>query len=174
MNRRIQKQLVGLVITLLLAVFGAWQLGDDDPSVATDSGNVIRVVDGDTIVVRLDGDDETVRMIGLNTPESVDPRQAVECFGREASSRLKEILAAATVTLEADVTQDNRDRYGRLLRYVFIDQRNINQQMIEEGYGYEYTFDQPYRYQREFRAAESEARVAGRGLWSTSTCSGKT
>lgn len=174
MNRRLQKQLIGLVVTLLLAVFGAWQLGDNNSPVATGSGNVIRVVDGDTIVVRVDGNDETVRMIGLNTPESVDPRQAVECFGKEASDHLKELLTNTTVTLESDSTQDNRDRYGRLLRYVFKSGRNINQQMIEEGFGYEYTYDQPYRYQSDFRAAQVAAKAAGRGLWSPLTCNGKT
>jgi len=137
---------------------------------------VTQVVDGDTIKVLLNGQTETIRLIGLDTPETVDPRKAVQCFGQEASNKAKELLAGKQVALEADSTQGERDKYGRLLRYVFLEDRALfNKLMISEGYAHEYTYDSnPYKYQADFQAAEKEARENNRGLWSAETCAGDT
>ncbi len=132
---------------------------------------VDRVVDGDTLVVNVGGTLEKVRLIGLNTPETVDPRRPVQCFGHEASDKAKEMLVGKSVRLEADSSQDDRDKYGRLLRYVFLSDGTLfNKHMIEEGYGYEYTYRLPYKYQAEFKAAQGSAREKGKGLWAPGVC----
>ncbi len=147
--------------------------------------DVVRVVDGDTIVVvdsnsvdpengnRKDDrkDHATIRLIGLNTPESVDPRKPVECFAAEASEFLKETLSGGRVRLEFDPSQDSKDRYGRHLAYVYSeDGLFINLHMIEEGYGHEYTHDKPYAYQASFKQAEAYAKYHSNGLWDSSAC----
>jgi micrococcal nuclease len=137
--------------------------------------NVIKVVDGDTIDVSIDGKTERIRLIGINTPETVDPRKTVECFGKEASDKAKSILSGKKVFLEADITQGERDKYNRLLRYVFLeDGTNFNLQMIKDGYAYEDTYEVPYKYQLEFKAAQKYAQENLKGLWSSDTCSGDT
>jgi micrococcal nuclease len=138
-----------------------------------EEGTVVRVVDGDTIHVLVEGKKKKVRLIGIDTPESQDPRKEVECFAEEASSRLKALIGGEMVFLEADASQGDTDAYGRLLRYVFIDKMNVNQRLLEEGYAYEYTYDLPYRYQSVFRVAEKQAREDGLGLWSPQTCAGR-
>jgi micrococcal nuclease len=134
---------------------------------------ITKVTDGDTLHIEMDGKDEVVRLLGINTPETVDPRRAVECFGKEASIRMKEIVGGQIVRLEYDDSQSLRDTYGRLLAYVYLeDGQMVNRKMVAEGYAYEYTYMTPYRYQKEFRDAQRLAQSAGRGLWSESTCNG--
>lgn len=133
--------------------------------------DVVRVVDGDTISVSVDGGAETIRMIGINTPETVDPRTTVECFGIEASNEAKRLLSGARVRLETDDTQGERDKYGRMLAYVHTEGGLFfNRHMIEQGFAYEYTYNAPYKYQSEFKAAEASARNADRGLWAPGVC----
>lgn len=132
---------------------------------------VVKVVDGDTITVEKGGVNQTLRLIGINTPETVDPRKPVECFGQEASAKAKELLSGKQVRLEADPTQGELDKYQRTLRYIFLpDGTNFNRLMIEQGYAYEYTYDLPYKYQTEFKQAEKEAKAAKRGLWADNVC----
>lgn len=141
-----------------------------EPASAT---TVTRVIDGDTIEVRLaQGTKEKVRLIGIDTPETVDPRRPVQCFGKEASAHLKELLAGREVQLEREPQNDDRDKYGRLLRYVFISDGFINQKMISDGYAYAYT-KFPFSFKGQFMDAQREARIAQRGLWSPLTCGGK-
>lgn len=137
---------------------------------------VTQVVDGDTIKVNLNGKSETLRLIGIDTPEIVDPRKPVQCFAKEASNKAKEILNNQEILLEADDSQGERDKYDRLLRYIFLkDGTNFNKLMIAEGYAHEYTYQSnPYKYQAEFKEAEKTAREAGKGLWGPSTCNGDT
>jgi micrococcal nuclease len=96
----------------------------------------------------------------------------VECFSREASRKAAELLpVGAAVQLEADPTQGDRDRYGRLLWYIILpDGRNFAEVMIAEGYGFEFTYRLPYQYQERFRAAQRQARAEGRGLWAPGAC----
>lgn len=134
---------------------------------------VLRVVDGDTIAVRLDGREERVRFIGINTPESVDPRRPVECFGLEASANARAMLDGQAVLLEEDSSQDSRDSNGRLLRYVWLeDGRMANLEQVAQGFAAEYTYSTPYKYRQLFREAQRAAQEAGLGLWSASTCDG--
>ena len=134
---------------------------------------VVRVIDGDTVVVDMNGKNVTVRLIGINTPETVDPRKKVECFGKEASEFLKNILTGKQVRLESDSTQRNIDKYGRLLRYVYLNDILVNEEIISSGYGFEYTYDVPYEFQAEFMSSESYARAGKLGLWSPVTCNGE-
>lgn len=137
--------------------------------------SVKEVVDGDTIEINISGKSEKLRLIGIDTPETVDPRKPVQCFGKEASDKAKELLTGKKVKLEADSTQGERDKYNRLLRYVFLENgTHFNKWMIENGYAYEYTYNLPYKYQSEFKQAEKTAKDSSKGLWSPSTCNGTT
>jgi len=136
--------------------------GADGPFVVT------RVVDGDTIKL---ANGDTVRLIGIDTPETVDPRKPVQCFGEEASARTRELLDGEHVYLEYDPTQGRVDRYGRTLAYVWTtDGSLVNEQLVAEGYAHEYTYEIPYKYRDEFNAAEASARDNERGLWAAGAC----
>jgi micrococcal nuclease len=127
---------------------------------------VTRVVDGDTVAVRIAGRTEKVRLIGIDTPESVKPNTPVQCFAREASARTKALLPSGTaVRLERDVEQ--RDRYGRLLAYVYraSDGLFVNLTLAREGYAVPYTFPPNVAHARDFVAAADTARTQARGLW---------
>ena len=121
---------------------------------------VTRVVDGDTIEIE---GGEKIRYIGIDTPETVDPRKPVQCFGIEASKKNKELVEGKTVRLEKDIT--DRDKYSRLLRYVWIDDLFVNLELIKQGFATSYTYPPDIKYQEEFLAAEKEARVNKLGLW---------
>lgn len=137
--------------------------------------NVVKVVDGDTMDVSINGQTERLRLIGIDTPETVDPRKPVQCFGREASDKAKSLLSSARVAIEQDASQGERDKYGRLLVYVFLeDGTNFNRYMIAEGYAHEYTYRVPYKYQTTFKAAQRAASDNEKGLWASSTCNGVT
>jgi len=137
----------------------------------TDLTTVTRVVDGDTIVVEMNGAQEKIRLIGVDTPETVDPRKPVQCFGKEASTFTKNLLEGKQVRLESDSSQGDRDKYDRPLRYVFLpDGTFVNKEIIAQGYGHEYTYRTPYHYQTDFKAAERSARESERGLWSPTAC----
>ena len=142
-------------------------------TVQADIFPISRVIDGDTVVVDMNGTNETVRLIGVNTPETVDPRKPVQCFGKEASNFVKSMLAGKSVRLQSDPTQADRDKYGRLLRYVYLDDVLVNEEIISSGYGFEYTYDIPYQFQKEFRASEGYARSGSLGLWAPTTCNGQ-
>ena len=132
---------------------------------------VVRVVDGDTVVLAMEGGDTKVRLIGVNTPEVVDPRRPVQCFGKEASLKTKELLKDTAVRVELDPSQGTLDKYGRTLAYLFLpDGTNVNQTLIEEGYAYEYTYRTPYAYQAAFKAAQVRAQQHAAGLWALGAC----
>lgn len=134
---------------------------------------VIRVIDGDTVVVSINDEETRLRLIGIDTPESVDPRKPVECFGIEASAYTKSLLLSKNVYLERDPSQDETDRYDRLLVYLWIDDTTLfNHKIIADGYAFEYTYQIPYQYQTLFKEAQQDARTNQYGLWSPSTCNG--
>ncbi|PIR82520.1 hypothetical protein COU20_01830 [Candidatus Kaiserbacteria bacterium CG10_big_fil_rev_8_21_14_0_10_59_10] len=132
---------------------------------------VERVIDGDTFVVRIGDTFETVRLVGVDTPETVDPRKKVQCFGAEASAAAAGMLAGKEVRLERDKSQGERDRYGRLLAYAYLEDGTfVNLRLIEEGFAHEYTHAVPYMHQALFKDAEARAREEGRGLWAEEAC----
>jgi micrococcal nuclease len=126
----------------------------------TTTAIVARVIDGDTI--ELQGG-LRVRYIGMDTPETVDPGQPVGCYGPEASARNKALVEGKTVQLEKDVSET--DRYGRLLRYVYLNGVMINEQLVAEGYAMSSTYPPDVKYQDRILAAQQAARNANRGLW---------
>ena len=146
---------------------------------ATDTNDsyysVTSVIDGDTIKVEIGNKTETVRLIGVDTPETKDPRKPIQCFGRQASDFTKQQLSGTTVRLEPDSSQQDRDKYGRLLRYVYTKNGTLfNELLIESGYAYEYTYqNNPYRLRDDFLNAQRTAKIQNLGLWSPKTCNGK-
>ncbi len=148
-----------------------------------ENATVVDVIDGDTIEVQiLDriqgpgagaaaiGAIENVRLIGIDTPESVRPGTPIECFGREASAAAKALLEGREVWLVKDV--EERDQYDRLLRYVYIGEEMANARLVVNGYASVYTFPPNIRHADVLVQLQREAREQGRGLWSSDTCSG--
>ncbi|MSQ28491.1 MAG: hypothetical protein EXR51_10200 [Dehalococcoidia bacterium] len=163
-RRRVTAATLLALLVAVLAV-GLSQTGAIPGLVADgkEQGPVVRVVDGDTIHVHLRGREQTVRYIGVDTPESVDPRRPVERLGREASQRNHQLVEGKMVTLEKDVSET--DRFGRLLRYVYIDGRMVNATLVEEGFANASAFPPDVKYRDLFARLEREARAAKRGLW---------
>ncbi|MDO8657601.1 MAG: thermonuclease family protein [Candidatus Levybacteria bacterium] len=125
---------------------------------------VTKVIDGDTIEVDLgNGNIKTVRYIGIDTPETVDPRKSVQCFGKEASAKNKELVGGGAVGLEKDISET--DKYGRLLRYVYMGDLLINQFLVAEGYAYSSSYPPDIKYQDKFKVAEQQAKASNKGLW---------
>lgn len=125
---------------------------------------VIRVVDGDTIEVDLGGGNKKkIRYIGIDTPETVDPRKGVQCFGKEASAKNQELVGNNIVGLEKDVSET--DKYGRLLRYVYKGDLLVNEILVAEGYAHSSSYPPDIKYQDKFRLAEQKARTSNLGLW---------
>ena len=137
-----------------------------------ETAKVSRVIDGDTVAVVLNGKRKKVRIIGIDTPETVDTRKSIQCFGKKASAIAKQKLTGETVLLEIDPTQGEKDKYGRLLRYIWTNNGKIDfgKFMITAGYAYEYTYKLPYKYQQEYKQAEKEARETKKGLWADDAC----
>ena len=123
---------------------------------------VTRAIDGDTIEIE---GGEKVRYIGIDTPETVDPRKPIQCFGVEASKKNKELVEGKTVRLEKDIT--DRDKYNRLLRYIWVGDTFINLELVKQGFAYSYSYPPDIKYQEQFVKAQQEAREAKRGLWSS-------
>jgi micrococcal nuclease len=127
---------------------------------------VVRVVDGDTIVARLGTSDEKIRLIGIDTPETVDPRKPVQCYGKEASDRMKSLLPpGSSIRVERDV--EERDIYRRLLAYVWraSDDLFVNRAMAADGYAHLLTIPPNVAYTDEFTRAVADASASGLGLW---------
>ena len=124
-----------------------------------------RVVDGDTIrVVLASGREERVRYIGVDTPESVRPGTPVECFARKASKANERLVAGREVRLERDV--EERDRYGRLLAYVYAGPTFVYAELVRGGYAQPLSIPPNVRHAARFVSLAAEARRAGKGLWS--------
>ena len=161
-SRRKSVSLVALVLAVVVWL-ARGPLKDAFTPAPAPSGawrTVVRVVDGDTLV--LDGN-ERVRLIGVDTPETVDPRRPVQYFGKEASAFTKRTAEGKRARLEYD--QERTDRYGCTLAYVYLEDGTfLNAEIIRQGFGHAYTRF-PFRYADEFRAYEREAREQRRGLW---------
>lgn len=121
---------------------------------------VKRVIDGDTIELE---DGQKVRYIGINTPETVDPRLPIQCFGKEASDENKKLVENKVVRLEKDISET--DKYGRLLRYVYTDNIFINDYLVKNGFARASTFPPDVKFAQLFLTSEKEARTNNTGLW---------
>ncbi|HXG37113.1 MAG TPA: thermonuclease family protein, partial [Dehalococcoidia bacterium] len=124
---------------------------------------VTRVIDGDTIEVLLAGRSQTVRYIGIDTPETVDPNRPDGCYGAEARQRNRQLVEGKTVELEKDVSET--DRFGRLLRYVWVGGQMVNALLVEEGFATVATFPPDVKYQAFFLQLQTKARESSSGLW---------
>jgi micrococcal nuclease len=123
--------------------------------------------DGDTVTIDMNGKKEKLRFIGVDTPETHDPRKAVQCFGKAASDFTKQLIGSNSIRLEADPQNTNRDRYNRLLRYVYLpDGTLVNAEIIKQGFGFAY-LSFPFTKSDEFKKYQDEARAQNRGLWGT-------
>nr|WP_246314776.1 thermonuclease family protein [Paenibacillus foliorum] len=149
-----------LIISMILS-------GCQSKSASTHNGResvkVERVVDGDTFEIKLDGKKEKVRLIGVDTPETKKPNTPVMFYGKEASDFTKKRLENKTVELEWDV--ERKDRYDRLLAYVWIDDELYNRTLISEGYARIATFPPNVKYVDLFKKDQEEARKKQKGLW---------
>jgi len=121
---------------------------------------VIRVIDGDTI--KIEGD-KVVRYIGIDTPETVHPSKPVQCYGKEASDKNRELVEGKEIKLEKDVSET--DKYGRLLRYIWLDDMLVNEYLVREGYAQSSSYPPDIKYQDRFIEAQRQAREEKRGLW---------
>lgn len=149
-----------------------------------EEATIVRVVDGDTVVVEITGradgpgagmadigQDYPVRLIGIDTPESVKPNSPIECFGKEASTAATALLEAADVRLVKDV--EEADQYDRLLRYVYVGDEMANARLVANGYASAYTYPPNIRHSEFLVQLQREARENERGLWSARTCNGE-
>lgn len=164
------KKNITLIATLIAALITYFyrepvqELVTNAPQVAASDYTVTEVSDGDTIKVKMGDKTETIRFIGVDTPETKDPRKAVQCFGKQASDFTKNLLLNKQVRLESDPNDSDRDKYKRLLRYVYLGETLVNQELIKQGYAFTYVVF-PFTKMDDFRASEQEARSNNRGLW---------
>ena len=173
-----EKQISGEVTKQTVKIIEPEQTTEESPLIYQEHEekyySVVKLIDGDTVNIGIVGEIITLRLIGLDTPETVHPSKPVECFGREASNKAKAVLAGKQVRIEMDPSQGTYGKYGRTLAYIYLkDGTHFNKYMIEEGYGYEYTYDLPYKYQAEFKKAQQEAQANKRGLWAPNVCDGE-
>jgi len=167
---RSRRHVIALVAAFAVAALSIWRPDLPDAGsgpVPTADGTVTRVVDGDTIHVAVDGHDESVRYIGVDTPESVKPGTPVQCFAKAASAANHRLVDGRRVRLEYDA--ERRDRYGRLLAYVYRagDGVFVNAALVRDGYARTLTIPPNVRFAERFGALAREAREQRRGLWRT-------
>lgn len=128
---------------------------------------IVKVTDGDTITAIIRGKNESIRLLGIDTPETVDPKKPVQCFGKAASDKMKSFVLGKFVKLVDDSTQGNRDKYKRLLRYVYLPDSKatfVNGEMIKQGFAFSYK-EYPTKMFEKFNNFEKYARENNLGLW---------
>jgi len=156
----------GSALLILFALLRPWEsLADlwQDAPPRTAVVFVTRVVDGDTVEIELEGREEDVRYIGVDTPETVKPGEPVQCFGPEASDFNHRLVEQRQVRLVFD--QERRDVYGRLLAYVYLGDRFVNAELMRRGLARTLTIPPNDRYASRFKRLQTAAARAGRGLW---------
>jgi micrococcal nuclease len=175
---RKQRKFLSLVIFLIAAFmyFGQQQgwFGAVKQAAEVNQPGLYRIVhydDGDTIAVDMNGTTETLRFVGVDTPETHDPRKPVQCYGPEAAAFTKKLISEAgnKVRLSSDPESTNRDRYDRLLRYIYLpDGRLVQDELVRNGYAFYYPYF-PFTKAERFKAEQDEAKQAKRGLWAHCT-----
>jgi micrococcal nuclease len=155
-----------ILLAIPAAILLACQARAAGPPTTASIATVERVVDGDTVVVRLDGQSVKVRLIGVDAPESVDPRKPVERFAHESAAFLRRLLEGKRVRLAYEPAGARVDKYGRLLAYLYLEPGGlfVNREIVAKGFGHAYT-KYPFAFLDDFRAAERSAREKGLGLW---------
>ena len=161
-----------LIIIIILILFPTYTFATTTNTANTEQkAQIISVIDGDTVIVKYNKRIERVRLIGIDTPETKDPRKTVQCFGQEASKRMKSLIGGKTIVLKSSIGEKNRDKYGRLLRYIYLDKIFINAKMVQDGYAYMYPYFD-FAYKNQFKIYENEAKTKKLGLWAPTTCNG--
>lgn len=153
-------------LLIVLSIVAVTSCGGGGGASEAGTARVVSVVDGDTVVLELDGRRETVRLLGIDTPETSHPTRPVECFGAEASARLAELTPAGSVVrVERDT--EARDHYGRLLLYLHRsdDDLFVNHALVADGFAATLHVDPNGAYRATLAEAEAEARAGGLGLW---------
>jgi micrococcal nuclease len=176
LTKRRQKAIISVIALLLtLSIYAAqdrgWLGGAEQAAVSSQPGlyRVTQFVDGDTIAIDMNGHTEKVRFIGVDTPETHKPNTPVQCYGPAASAYTKQQIGSQSVRLESDSLNTDRDRYDRLLRYVYLpDGTLLNKKLIENGYGFYYPYF-PFSKKDEFAAAQTTAQASYKGLWGNCT-----
>ena len=153
------KKILVIVVCALLIV-GLFLILSEFTTKSNETFEVSRIIDGDTIMLSTG---ESVRLIGFNAPEIGQP------YAAEATNKLSQLIGNSGVTLEKDIT--DRDQYGRLLRYVHVDETFVNLEMVRQGYGIAYSFPPNLKHSGEFKEAEEEGRHAQIGIWTPSSFS---
>jgi micrococcal nuclease len=161
---------VGLVALAAVAVVSSCSDRRHRPATTTAGvkhGTIVRVVDGDTVRVRVDGQERSVRLIGIDTPETHKPGVRVECGGREASANAERLApVGAQATLTPDPSQDSVDRYGRLLAYVYVNHRSLQLEQVYAGWAEVYVYrGHPFARTTAYERAQAVARRQHRGVW---------
>ena len=165
-------RVVVVAIVLAAASFAGWWFASHDPAHSNPTSTtgqrflalVTETVDGDTVHVRTATGNDTVRLLGINTPETHHPTKGLECFGPEASAYTDRALAGRRVELELDV--EHRDKYGRLLAYIYLNGRRFNDRLLELGYARVLVIPPNGVYARSMLQEQLAAKRAGAGLWS--------
>ncbi len=176
MKRKILGFVFGIICLFLLGVFTGWRFQEEITGMETRLATfgylqVAYVADGDTLRIKpLWGKDKSVRLLGIDTPETIKPGSSVECYGPEASKRLKELTEGKRVWLSFDPSQPLFDDRGRLVAYVstfgyFFNDTQVNLQLVREGFAEEWTYGAAHQHQAQFREAEDAARKELRGRW---------
>lgn len=158
-----RRSLIALVAVLAAASLAGWRLGTARSGADSPTVQVVAVVDGDTVDVAWGGHRERVRLLGVDTPETVAPDRPVGCYGPEAAAFTQQRLQGRTVRLQFD--RERRDRFGRLLAYVAVEGRRFNDDLLAGGYARLLVIPPNGRHARAMLDRELEARSAGRGLW---------
>lgn len=169
-RRRSKISLLSLLLALAVILISQSSLLKDAGQTAKQNNpglyGINHYVDGDTIAVKMNGSVETVRFIGVDTPETHKPNTPVQCYGPEAAAHTKDVISKfGKVRLEADPLDTNRDRYGRLLRYVYLPDGTLwNEQLVKQGYGFAY-LSFPFSKKQQFAADQAAAQQAKLGVW---------
>jgi micrococcal nuclease len=159
---KLSKLIFIAIVTILIAISGYLFFRKLPIKKSPNFYKVIEVIDGDTIRVEFNNQIETVRLIGVDTPEIIPSE---ECFGREALQKAKELLEGQNVYLIPDPLSSNKDKYGRLLRYVFLPNGLlVNAELIKEGFGFNYIYE-PFQFMKQFDYLEKQAKEKRLGLW---------
>lgn len=168
------RSIISLLLVLILALSSRYlpqshQVAQTLEKTQPGLYRVSKFIDGDTIIVDMDGKDQTIRFIGVDTPEEFDSRKPVQCFAKAAAQHTKDLIGNDGVRLESDAQSDNRDRYDRLLRYIYTPGGTlVNYQIVADGYGFT-TTGFPFTKMATFRAAQATAREQNKGLWGDCT-----
>ena len=141
------------------------EISTPTPIEKEESVELVRVVDGDTVIIKINDKEESVRLIGINAPEKN------ECYSKEATDELKKILVDKNIKIETDESQNDKDKYDRLLRYIYLEDGTfVNEKLVKDGFAKEYTYKIAYKFQIDFKNDQKMAVENKLGMWADGVC----